>query len=173
MVVRVDQGLCAGCGACLDECSVGALQLVDQRAVIDDALCTQCKECVDACPNGAITVAPEPVYNTSLMALPDTEPRPVALHREPTTLPQTAAAERSRVALSAAAALSFVGREMISRLAEALITALEHRLVQPKVVYLDSNLSSSQMYKAQGGDRRRQLRRRRGQADQRYYTKRR
>lgn len=169
MVIQVDQELCAGCGACVDECSVGALHLVDQRAVIDNALCTQCKECIDACPNGAITVAPEAVYNTSLMALPDTETRPV-LHRKPTTPLQTAAADHSRVALSTAAALSFVGREMISRLAEALIAALEHRLVQPKMVYLDSDSFSSQRYKVQGGGRRKHLRRRRFRAGRRNCT---
>jgi len=173
MVVQVDQELCAGCGVCVDECSIGAIQLADQRAVIDDALCTQCKECVDACPNGAIMVAPEPVYNTSLVALPDTETRPV-LHREQPTPPQTMEADRSsRVALTAAATLMFVGREMIARLAEALIAALEHRFDQTKTIYLDSGSFSSQIYKAQGGGRRRQLRRRRVRAGRRNCTERR
>jgi ferredoxin len=35
MKMQVNQELCAGCGTCMDECPEGAIQLVDQKAVID------------------------------------------------------------------------------------------------------------------------------------------
>jgi len=58
MTIKVNQELCAGCGVCVDACSVEAIQMVDYRAKIDDALCTQCGVCMDACPNGAINGMP-------------------------------------------------------------------------------------------------------------------
>jgi ferredoxin len=55
MIIHVDQELCTGCGTCLDVCSTGAIQLVDQRAAINDIQCSQYQACANACPNQANT----------------------------------------------------------------------------------------------------------------------
>ena len=73
MVFQVNQELCAGCGVCMEACSVGAIQLVDQRAVIDNMLCTQCEACADACPNEAIDILSIPARSMPIAALPAAE----------------------------------------------------------------------------------------------------
>jgi len=49
----IDKQLCDGCGTCVDECPVGAIELND-TAVVDEDMCTDCGSCIDVCPNNAI-----------------------------------------------------------------------------------------------------------------------
>lgn len=44
----VKSELCTGCGACVDQCAFGAIEVIDGCAVVDDA-CTLCGACVDNC----------------------------------------------------------------------------------------------------------------------------
>lgn len=44
---------CTGCGACVDVCPFGAIEMKDGKAVITEA-CRACGQCVDVCPVGAI-----------------------------------------------------------------------------------------------------------------------
>ncbi|MFZ7101302.1 MAG: DUF362 domain-containing protein [Peptococcaceae bacterium] len=44
---------CLACGACMDECPVGAISEGDIY-VIDADVCTDCGTCAEACPTGAI-----------------------------------------------------------------------------------------------------------------------
>ena len=55
MPPKVDLNECDGVGACVEECPMDVLELVDNKAVVarpED--CTECGMCVDACPVGAI-----------------------------------------------------------------------------------------------------------------------
>jgi ferredoxin len=45
--------LCDGCGVCVDECPIGAIELNDV-AHVDVDLCDDCGMCITACPNDAI-----------------------------------------------------------------------------------------------------------------------
>lgn len=47
------QRLCNGCGACVSQCPVGALQLVEGKTVWDESVCVQCDQCIKICPNFA------------------------------------------------------------------------------------------------------------------------
>lgn len=49
-------GVCSGCGACLEACYVKAINLRDGRAHIDEALCKGCGRCATICPTGAISL---------------------------------------------------------------------------------------------------------------------
>ena len=129
MGIQVNQELCAGCGVCVDACSVEAIHLVDQLAVIDDALCTACEACIEACPNEAITARPVQEPSVSIVKLPAAEPRPVPI-RDQARLPETAAPVRGLAPL-AGAALAFLGREAAPRLVDMLVTALERKLARP------------------------------------------
>ena len=53
-MLHVDTQRCSGCGACVNVCPTGAIQLVNGVAVIDQATCRQCQLCVNVCPEGAI-----------------------------------------------------------------------------------------------------------------------
>ncbi|AAB90887.1 ferredoxin (fdx-3) [Archaeoglobus fulgidus DSM 4304] len=55
MPAVVDASLCDGCGTCVDECPVGAIELNDY-AHVDEEICTECGACVDVCPTEAISL---------------------------------------------------------------------------------------------------------------------
>jgi ferredoxin len=49
---------CTGCGACLEVCPHGVLELREGKAAIRDrGLCMECGACSRNCPFGAITVS--------------------------------------------------------------------------------------------------------------------
>ena len=171
MVIQVNQELCTGCGVCLEACTVRAIQLVDQRAVIEDAVCTQCETCMDACSNGAITALSISARSAPVAALLAAESRIVPA-RDQAALPETAAPARS-LALLAGAALAFLGREVAPRLADVLIAALERRLARPTTTAFAPLSTSSRSLTAQGRGERRQARYRRGRAGNRNHKERR
>lgn len=45
---------CAGCGDCVKTCPVGAISVVDGKAVIDHNKCINCKLCIPVCKFKAI-----------------------------------------------------------------------------------------------------------------------
>ncbi len=56
-IVRIDEELCNGCGACVTPCAEGAIVLVDGKAkVVDEALCDGAGFCLPVCPTGALSI---------------------------------------------------------------------------------------------------------------------
>lgn len=54
-VVKINEELCNGCGACIEGCHEGALQLIKGKAVIvSDLYCDGLGACIGECPVGAI-----------------------------------------------------------------------------------------------------------------------
>lgn len=54
-VIKINEALCNGCGACVTGCHEGALQLVNGKAVmISDLYCDGLGACMGDCPVGAI-----------------------------------------------------------------------------------------------------------------------
>ena len=53
-MIKVDEGRCIGCGACINECSFGAISMVGSKAKIDKDLCRGCMICAGYCGEGAI-----------------------------------------------------------------------------------------------------------------------
>ena len=53
VTIKVDD--CVGCGACVDTCPAGAIEVgPDVKAVVSDADCVECGACISTCPAGAI-----------------------------------------------------------------------------------------------------------------------
>jgi Fe-S-cluster-containing hydrogenase component 2 len=129
MGFQVDQKLCAGCGACMDVCSTGAISLVNHRAEIDQALCTECGACVSTCPNEAIQSVSETVLVAPAVILPAVGtgimPAPGRL-----ALPEKEVPTRGLSRL-AGTVLTFLGREVAPRLVDFLAASIERRLTPP------------------------------------------
>ncbi len=51
-----DQGLCAGCGQCVEICPVQAVKLEGDVSVVDEDWCIGCGVCATVCPSGAVQI---------------------------------------------------------------------------------------------------------------------
>ncbi|NQT09202.1 4Fe-4S ferredoxin, partial [Candidatus Bathyarchaeota archaeon] len=56
-IVKIDEGLCNGCGQCIPNCAEGALQIVSGKArIVKDTYCDGLGACLGHCPQGAISI---------------------------------------------------------------------------------------------------------------------
>jgi len=56
-IVRIDERLCNGCGACVSPCAEGAITMVDGKAkVVKEELCDGAGFCIPVCPTGALSI---------------------------------------------------------------------------------------------------------------------
>lgn len=46
---------CVSCGACANQCPVGAISEGDGKFEIDETVCINCGSCANQCPTGAIS----------------------------------------------------------------------------------------------------------------------
>lgn len=58
-MLDIDKTRCIGCGACVVECPVDALDLVDGIAVVNHEKCIRCGKCVRVCPANALNLERE------------------------------------------------------------------------------------------------------------------
>ncbi|MGQ9467617.1 MAG: DUF362 domain-containing protein [Anaerolineae bacterium] len=114
-MIRVDETRCDGCGLCAQVCPNGAIHLVGRVARLEQALCQGCERCVDACPQGAISAVLEPTEAIRPVPARTLYPAPVTTRPAARLLPWLGAA------------LAFVGREVVPRVATALLDAWDRR----------------------------------------------
>ena len=56
-IVKIDENRCTGCGACVEGCHGGALQIIDGKArIINEDYCDGLGACIGECPHGAISL---------------------------------------------------------------------------------------------------------------------
>ena len=172
-MLTIDRTLCTGCGTCLDACPTGAISLDEDEcaSTIDPALCNECLECLDVCPNDAVQRVESPdlapawggeVVEGEVIA---SEVIPVSEVGLPVRTQQP-----GQLTTLAGTALTFVGSWLLPRAANALLDAMERRLVDgarsaPSATPLRSGNKSSmrRMGGGRGGRARQRQRRWRGQ----------
>ncbi len=54
-MLKIDIETCIGCGVCEEECTFGAIEVIDGVAVVNEK-CTLCGSCVDSCEVGALSI---------------------------------------------------------------------------------------------------------------------
>ncbi len=55
-IIKIDQDLCNGCGACVSACHEGAIGMIDGKAVLlRDDYCDGLGDCLPSCPTNAIS----------------------------------------------------------------------------------------------------------------------
>jgi len=55
-MIKIDEELCNGCGACVPSCAEGAIQMIDGKArVVAERYCDGLGACLGECPQGAIS----------------------------------------------------------------------------------------------------------------------
>jgi NAD-dependent dihydropyrimidine dehydrogenase PreA subunit len=155
-LITIDATQCTGCGACLEVCPTGALYMVDGKAVVDRGLCTECRACIAACPAGAITFDPATRPKPASVRVPAVRPEPEAVRIAPRPQP---VALRSKMLPVVGTALVWAGREVLPRLADFLLDALDRRTT-PTQVTRGLNRSNRLASSGQGGGRQRRRRRR-------------
>jgi ferredoxin len=56
-IIRIDEDLCDGCGACVPSCAEGAIEMVDGKArMVAEKYCDGLGACLGECPRGALTM---------------------------------------------------------------------------------------------------------------------
>ena len=56
-IIKIDEQLCNGCGACVSGCHEGALQMIDNKArMVSEFYCDGLGSCIGDCPVGAISL---------------------------------------------------------------------------------------------------------------------
>ena len=146
MTIKINQELCAGCGLCMDECPSDAISISNGWAVVDQKRCTGCEICVKVCPNGAIEVCDE---QPKIEIIPGQQAvrKPIPLQGQ-VLYPAPVSSVR-KLAPIASAALAYMGREVVPKVMDAMVTALENRLARTashENISLDPNPNPEELH---------------------------
>jgi ferredoxin len=119
-MISLNQELCCGCGACIDVCLNNAIRLQNGKAWINQAKCTSCQCCVEVCPTNALTVVKVdlPVRSGPSGALEIIQ-----------TVPLVEKAPQK--SLLKGTALAVVSQQLLPRLMDIVLNALEQRISSP------------------------------------------
>jgi ferredoxin len=117
-MLYVDDERCSGCGVCVDVCPSGAISLHDGKASISQHLCNQCEACASACPQGAILSVSETTLVPETSHVQALQPK----------RPLGGTSITARMAPAVGAALLFIGREVVPRVADYVLDTVDRKM---------------------------------------------
>jgi len=53
-IPKINPERCSGCGICIENCPMQAIEMNNGKAFINETECTNCRLCESVCPVGAI-----------------------------------------------------------------------------------------------------------------------
>lgn len=62
-LVKLDDGACTACEACIDRCEMGALKMVNGKLTRDEIRCIGCGLCMYVCPTDALSMTLRPAVD--------------------------------------------------------------------------------------------------------------
>lgn len=148
-MMYVDVARCTGCGACVEACPAGAIQVIeDERgryAQIDVETCRMCEACLASCPEEAIMVQLEGELVSPEETMPAVAPSRAVQLAWPVP----------KAVIWAGAVLALAGRQILPRVADLLVDAVARRVSQPSTPMSDlqprsdrfSNLPAGRQYR--------------------------
>lgn len=177
-MIIIDRERCTGCGICMDVCPTGAITLVENRAEVDMNLCDRCasldaksaQQCIELCPMEAPSWVTMPDVSTSLVPRPAVNLNPAVISDaqivDGSSHNVMTVHERDRSVLPVFGnALTWVGREIVPRLAPLALDVLDAALERRHTLGESSKSLKPQDKESptQGSNRQRRRHRRRGQ----------
>jgi len=154
-MVYVDIEKCTGCGTCAEACPEAAISITGGTAKVDQERCTDCEACVEVCPNGAMLAVREPVEEQAMV--PSVRPTPEVIRVKPQPAPVPL---RTRAVPLVGTALTFLGRNVVPRLVDYLLNALDRKLAREQTNPATGAPGSVSLSSVVGGRRLRRRRRR-------------
>lgn len=149
-MLYVDENRCSGCGVCVNVCPHGAIAIEDGKASITQSLCNHCEACAAACPERAILSVTE----TALV--PETDRARAVRPQEPSRPASVVA----RAAPALGAALLFIGREVVPRMTDYVLDAVDRRMRQDSKDLAEGSQVPADSQATSGSGRRRRKRHR-------------
>ena len=158
-MIEINMQRCNGCGECVEVCPNGAIYLVEGKATVEQTLCSDCASCVAICPTKAISlVTPAEAVVESVRA-PALQPEPQAIQVKTKSAP---ASLRASLLPVVGGALAWAGREILPRLAEAILYDLDRWVTGRQTPTARQRMPDNGSSVRDRGSGRRQRRRRRG-----------
>jgi NAD-dependent dihydropyrimidine dehydrogenase PreA subunit len=129
-MVTINDSDCNGCGICVDVCPTGALILQNNHAFIHQELCQECHNCIEACPQGAILAVENQPVSGEVIRIPAIQEPALNTLMEPAE--RVPLLEMLLPAISSV--LLWTGREIVPRLADLALGALDRRIQAANIV---------------------------------------
>lgn len=70
-MILINEEKCTGCGSCVRDCFMKAIEIVDKKAKFKNTACLECGHCVAVCPSGATCME-----NYNMAEVEDVQPLP-------------------------------------------------------------------------------------------------
>lgn len=150
MAMVINPEKCNGCGVCVDDCPMEAIELINGIAQIDQKRCRECEACLSACPMGAIT--------TTAFCQPISKPeRGEIVKVNPSQAISTSSNTKTKTNNWASVFLALLSSDLIPRMTDLINTVFEQKS-QTSQIAIKSTPTKESIWLDYGRQRRKRYR---------------